>query len=84
MPLMRAESAEPVPPLCDTAILPAYSELKLVLPSKTPASGRRCHSEFAAPAKKEILGLVEPVERVQRPHRQFRVGGVDQDRKLDL
>src|SRR4051812_12928195 len=28
--------------------------------------------------------LVEPVERVQRPDREFRIGGIDQDRELDL
>jgi hypothetical protein len=51
--------------------------LGLVLPSKTPASGTVATSQFAAVAKKEILCLVEAVERVQRAHRQFRVGGVD-------
>src|ERR1700722_12844889 len=33
---------------------------------------------------KILLNLIQPIERVQRPHRQFRVGGVDQHRKLDF
>src|SRR5665647_1917532 len=28
--------------------------------------------------------LIEPVERVQRAHREFGIGGVDQHRKLDF
>src|SRR5258708_9667579 len=30
------------------------------------------------------LGFIQPVQRMQGPDRQFRVGGVDQQRKLDL
>ena len=34
--------------------------------------------------EKNRLNLVQPVERVQRAHREFGVGGIDQHRKLDL
>ena len=48
---------------------------------KTPPVGDSGH----APNLREIvLGLVEPIQRVQRAHRKFGVGGVDQHRKLDL
>jgi hypothetical protein len=52
--------------------------LGLVLPSKTPGSGARvATSQIAALAKKEILRLVEAVERMQRADREFRILGVD-------
>src|ERR1700761_1435529 len=41
-------------------------------------------SQIAAIAKNRFLRLVETVERVQRANRQFRVGGIDQYRKLDF
>src|SRR6266446_841595 len=30
------------------------------------------------------LGFIQPIQRMQGPNRQFRVGGIDQQRKLDL
>src|SRR5215831_13882119 len=30
------------------------------------------------------LGFIQPVQRMQGPDRQFRVGGIDEERKLDL
>ncbi|WP_296513559.1 hypothetical protein, partial [Rhodopseudomonas sp.] len=60
-----------------------YSESRLGLPSKTPASGGGCTSAVG-PLNDWylILGLVQPVQCMQRPHRQFGIGGVDQHRKL--
>ena len=90
--------------VCGSPPIRPYSQLRLVLPSKTPARGNNVSvSANAAPAKRMIcknasgmlsddalssrenaLGLIEPVERVQRANRKFGIGGVDQHRELDL
>src|SRR5882757_3909534 len=63
----------------------------------TSVSGRCCGSEVhdrpkrgglainpCAKRQKIVLGFVEPVERMQRAHREFGIGGVDQHRELDF
>src|SRR6185437_14364803 len=41
-------------------------------------------SRFAVSPAEGILRLVQPVQRMQRAHRQFGIGGIDQHRELDL
>jgi hypothetical protein len=52
------------------------------LPRKREGAHLRCRSNEVKPGR--ILNLVEPIERVQRSHGKFGIGGVDQHRKLDF
>src|SRR3954463_9923552 len=62
-----------------------YTELRLVLPSKTPARPETSRSlSQARRFRKDFLRFVQSVQRVQGAHGQFGVGGVDQHRKLDF